>query len=645
MSQFAATFSQDLESALGISVNVTTGSQCSSHCVFLTVDNITHYHDAAGRDISEGYSLSVDSTGITIAGASPLGVWWGTRTVLQQASLNNGSIPFGSGTDTPGWGTRGMMLDVGRHFYPKDFLIEICAYMSYFKMNTFHLHLSDNLYNNPRYTKQEFRDLYARFRLYSDAKAVQGLNKYKNESYTRDEFDEIQTACAARGVTIIPELEAPGHAVVVVQWKPELGYQTDLSLLNISHPDAIPTMQAVWGTFLDWFHTRVISIGADEYRGPANDYNKFVNAMNTFIGQKSNKTIRIWGTFPPRPNVPLNVHQNVTIQHWEFFEDDPYFDYIRHNYSVVNSNDDFYIVNKYGGYPNVINMSKVFHGSPSRGPWSPNIFDMNNATRNPTAADPYVLGAIAPLWNDLGPNATVYSEAYYAWRKSLPALADKQWGGNLTEAEFDAIFETLQPSVPGQNLDRAIPSKTSTIFNYTMQGLSPSRPSVTVPDSSGNGYEAHTDCPVSKNGTLEVSSACSVVTPLSSKGRNYTLSMSVMLTALERDATLLSGKDSSLMLTPSVTLFASGNFFRLNSTFSLPLNTWADLTIVGAGNRTFATLSVASGSVVKSEFQTKMGINGDTFHWAEMAIEAPLKQVGGANCGWTGQLRSLSLTS
>ncbi len=357
-------------------------------------------------------------------------------------------------------------------------------------------------------------------------------------------------------MTILPELEAPGHSLVTVQWKPQLAYGADLSLLNISHPDTIPSMTAVWSTFLGWFHVKTVSIGADEYRGPVADYTRFVNAMNGFIGQASGKSMRIWGTFPPVPGGPgQNVHQNVSIQHWAYFEDDPYVDFIQHNYSVVNSNDDFYVVNKYGGYPSTIKMEKIFHGSPDRGAWYPNIFHQTIASRNPPASHPLVLGSIVPLWNDYGANATVYSEAYYAWRRPLPALADKQWGGSLTQAEFDTIFDTLQVSAPAQNLDRAIPSRSPTIFSYSSSSavartrfrgvtlLVSNSVNFALPDSSGNGYHANTDCPVTENGTLALSPACSIITPLSSKGRNYTLSMSIMLTGLERPsgATLLSG--------------------------------------------------------------------------------------------------------
>ncbi|KAH8591707.1 glycoside hydrolase superfamily [Bisporella sp. PMI_857] len=539
-----------------------------------------------------------------------------------------------------------MMLDAGRHYYPPDFLTDLCSYMSFFKQNVLHIHLSDNLWHNPNYTVEQSLELYARFRLWSEDDAVSGLNLYANESYDRATFNDIQSNCTARGVTIIPEIEAPGHALVITQWKPELGLEGDLSLLNISHPETIPTMKAIWATFLPWFHSKVVSIGADEYTASQADYNMFVNEMDSFIGIRSGKSMRIWGTFPPIYNSTWsNVYQNVSVQHWEFFEDNPYWQYMKNNYSVVNSNDDFYIVNKWappGGYLNTINLTKTFHGSPDLGYWRPYMFDQRNVTNNPDSSNPYALGSIVPLWNDYGANASVYSEAYYAWREGIPALADKQWGGSLSEAAFWNSFELLQPKAPGQNLERRVASRSDVIFNYTIvdeytKGL--------IFDTSRNNYHAHTDCESTRHGISQpavvVSSNCRIITPLDSKGRNYTLSLSLLIDSLtdSSHATILSGRDSSLMLTPTITLFAGGSYFRLNST--VPYNEWFDLSLIGRGNRTYAAINGG----VEEEFFAIMGINGIYHHRAEIAIEAPLKILGGQSSGWSGFFSGMSLTS
>ena len=87
--------------------------------------------------------------------------------------------------------------------------------------------------------------------------------------------------------------------------------------LNLSYPETIPTIKSIWEEFLPWFSAPEVSIGADEYDASlANDYISFVNEMSTYIESKSNKTIRIWGTYEPSDT--MSVSTNITIQHWYF---------------------------------------------------------------------------------------------------------------------------------------------------------------------------------------------------------------------------------------------------------------------------------------------------------------------------------------
>lgn len=608
--------------------------------MFLTLDTDGKYNDAAGRHTAEGYKLSVEKDGVTIAGASPLGAWWGTRSLLQAAVLDDGhKIQAGEASDAPGWSTRGMMLDCGRHFYPKDFLLDLCSYMSFFKQNVFHVHLSDNTIVQS-YTQDNYRDTYARFRLWSESNSVKGLNEYRNESYTKDDFEELQTKCARRGVTILPEIEAPGHALPFVQWKPEIGYDGDLSLLNISHPETIPTMQKVWKEFLPWFHSKSVSIGADEYKGPEEDYKKFVNAMAGFIGKEANKTIRIWGTFPPKKHAgsDTEIASNVTIQHWAYLFGNPLKEDIENKYSTINTDEMFYIVMKDGPYGRSINLTTVFSGNPKdHGAWSPNIFNLTKPEENPDRNNPLVKGAISPIWNDHGSNTSVYSEAYYAWRDGLPALADKHWGGDLSEEEFHSSFGKIHRHVPAQDLERVIPTKDKTIFKYSLDGSQ----SDVVKDGSSNRYDAKTNCKAGAEKALGITPDCDLTTPWSSKGRNYTMSMTLKLDKLDdkTNTTLVTGSDSSLMLTPHVTLFASGIYYRLN--VSIPMNQWVTLQISGQGSQTFASAKKDNGEDVFSqqEFLAHISYYGAPLRWKPMAIEAPIAKVS----GWSGQLKEFSL--
>lgn len=366
--------------------------------------------------------------------------------------------------------------------------------------------------------------------------------------------------------------------------------------------------------------------------------------MNSYIGGFG-KQVRIWGTFPPQKNYTNNIATNVTIQHWAFFEDYPYQDYIQKGYNVMNSDDHFYIVTKYSvPYRQVLNKTLIFHGNPDGGAWSPYVFDPNNSTNNPPKNSSSVVGHLAAQWNDYGPNTSTYLEAYYSWRDHGPALADKQWGGKITEEEYTTIYEKLQIAAPGQNLDRRVESKTSTILSYrfTMKpppyyGYKSFNDSV-IKDLSGNGYDAKTNCSMG-NGTLLFSKGCAVSTPLKSKGLNYTLSFTLKQTTNATGGAIFTGPDSELRsgngTSTKLMLISAGNAFALN--YSLPVGEWVDASLIGKGNQTF--LSVNNGTAM--EFQTIVGVNGERFVWTTMAIVAPLCTIGGGS--WEGQMKSVKL--
>ncbi|KAG7113815.1 Beta-hexosaminidase like protein [Verticillium longisporum] len=592
---FAGTFAEDLVSVLDFKVAVKVGSAASAgaNAIFLTLGDKSDYLDVAGRQTSEGYSLEIAAEeGITITGASPLGVWWGTRTIVQQLLLHKGALPLGQAHDAPGWHERGMMLDMARHWFPADFLIEMCSYMSFFKQNTLQAHLSDNLYNNAAiYSYERQMDLYAAFRLFSDDPRVEGLNRRQNESYTREVWDDIQTRCAARGVTILPEIEAPGHALVFSQWKPEIGMTSDYSLLNVSHPDTIPVMKEVWEVFLPWFQSKVVHIGADEYRDNsltedelADEYTLFCNELNKLIKEKSGKQVRLWGTFPPSDGG--HVDTDVSVQHWAPWEGKPVFDWLANNYTVVNSADAIYIVGKWSQwYGQQLNQTYIFRGAPGGKPFRPYIFDSTNTTNNAAQEEAMIEGHIAPQWFDYGPNGTTVLEAYWAWRNGLPALADKQWGGELTEEEYAGLFEALQPFVPDQNLDRRIPSQGPTILDddfATGRGCQGK-----FKDVSGNRYHAASSCGSTDEGVI-LQEGCEVTTPLSSKGRNYTMSFSIKPTS-DAKGPIFTGGDSALWhgngTVDSVMAWSGDNLYALNYTF--PVGEWTNASLISKGDRTF----------------------------------------------------------
>lgn len=108
--QFAETFQEDFHSSTGLSLPLNLSAHPIPDSIFLTLTNDSDFQDAAGRPTAEAYTLEIHDKGITIAGASPLGAWWGTRSLIQATVVTGEELPQGSGLDAAGWGIRGIMV-------------------------------------------------------------------------------------------------------------------------------------------------------------------------------------------------------------------------------------------------------------------------------------------------------------------------------------------------------------------------------------------------------------------------------------------------------------------------------------------------------------------------------------------------------
>ncbi|KAI0714712.1 glycoside hydrolase superfamily [Earliella scabrosa] len=418
---FAKTFRADLTAAvpyiqtapISLSSSLPSGKPRVA-TIFLSVDPSLSYQLYNGGATDEGYHFQVTPHVFVIKGSAPIGVWWGTRTFLQQAVVtlaegaNTVSFPAGAGHDSPGWEVRGFMLDAGRHWFDTSFLSDLCIYASFFKVNEMHLHASDNLWN-PAFLygdgNEGWKDLYAAFRFQPHAgSALEGLVPRKNESWTRGDFLQMQQVCANHGVTIIPEVDTPGHSLVINQWKPALMEKGAPDHLNLSHPDTIPTIKSIWDEFLPWFSAPEVSIGADEYDSAlANDSISFMNEMSSYIHLQSGKTIRIWGT--NEPSTTMSVSTDITIQHWNFPGDDIPTQLMSKGYRVINSEQRFlYLDGKTsegGQFPQELDQDLLWSGAPGGRGWAPNIFSPTDDTNNTSADAPNLRGAICRNFNRL----------------------------------------------------------------------------------------------------------------------------------------------------------------------------------------------------------------------------------------------------
>jgi hexosaminidase len=188
---------------------------------------------------SEAYELKVTPAAIEISASGAPGLFYGVQTLrqllppaIESPSLVSGlawTVPAVEIRDAPRYPWRGMMLDVSRHFFPKEFVKQFIDYLAMHKLNRFHWHLVDDqgwrieIENYPLLTKigawrkdQEHLHWNAREKQKPGEKATYG------GFYTQDEIREIVKYARSRFITIVPEIEMPAHVTASLAAYPEL---------------------------------------------------------------------------------------------------------------------------------------------------------------------------------------------------------------------------------------------------------------------------------------------------------------------------------------------------------------------------------------------------------------------------------------
>lgn len=176
----------------------------------------------------ESYGLDVTKNDITISAASTKGIFYGIQTLLQllpNTPEKTATIPGLSINDKPKYPWRGMHLDVVRHFFPIAFVKKYIDYLAMYKMNTFHWHLTDDqgwrieIKKYPKLTETGG---------WRNGSMVGHYNDQKYDTiryggfYTQDEIKSVVRYAAERHITVVPEIEMPGHAVAALAAYPEL---------------------------------------------------------------------------------------------------------------------------------------------------------------------------------------------------------------------------------------------------------------------------------------------------------------------------------------------------------------------------------------------------------------------------------------
>jgi hexosaminidase len=176
---------------------------------------------------------------VTITAAKRAGLFYGAMTLWQLATQDDTrgpvAIPAVSVEDAPRFGWRGLMVDSARHFQSLDTLKAVIDAMAVHKLNTFHWHLVDDQGWRLEIKKYPKLTQVAGWR--NDPGAAVGYPKYGG-FYTQDQARELVAYAAARNITIVPEIETPGHALAPIVAYP-----------NWARPRRTPARWATGGSF------------------------------------------------------------------------------------------------------------------------------------------------------------------------------------------------------------------------------------------------------------------------------------------------------------------------------------------------------------------------------------------------------------
>lgn len=305
---------------------------------------------AGGDAGAESYGLRVSDGGVEIVAPSPAGVFYGTRTLRQllpaqwlrsaPAGDDGGVSGLAAGRvelegveieDGPRFAWRGIHLDVARHFFPKRFVLRLIDLASLHKLNMLHLHLTDD---------QGWRFQVDRYPLLTEVGAwrrespvghyTDGLGDDTPHGgyYTKADLAEIVAYAARRFVTVVPEVDMPGHMVAAIASYPELGntgrqfevytrWGISEHVLNLEER-TVQFCTDVLDELTEVFPSPYIHIGGDEC--PTTEWEASPHARKLWESLGLPGAQRLQGWFSARVAAALSAKGRVTVGWTEILE-------------------------------------------------------------------------------------------------------------------------------------------------------------------------------------------------------------------------------------------------------------------------------------------------------------------------------------
>ncbi|MCW5251619.1 beta-N-acetylhexosaminidase [Streptomyces sp. SHP 1-2] len=396
----------------------------------------------------ESYTLTVRDGRVTVSGPAEAGVFYGTRT-LKQAVSGGGTAPEGVVRDGPAKARRGLSLDIARKHYSAAWIKDRVRELGDLKFNELGLHFSDD---------QAFR-----------IESASHPEIVSDEHLTRAEVTEITDLAASRHITVVPEIDSPGHLGAVLAAHPDLQLRNARGIatrgaIDISKPEAARIVDDLLNEYADLFPGSRFHLGADEYQAlvvpdPQASYPQLAAAARKAYGpggtvadlttgwlngrartvQAHRRVPRAWndGFFRDTAVQPL---KEIEVAYWTGKEIGarPPTEYLSAGRAVLNYNDEFlyYVL----GEPQTFVYPT---GQRIYEQWTPRV--LRGTEPVPAEYDDRIIGGGFAVWGDL-PRAQTQAQVAEGIRLPLAATVQKLWDAGRPElswAEFRALADRI----------------------------------------------------------------------------------------------------------------------------------------------------------------------------------------------------------
>jgi len=263
----------------------------------------------------EAYRLTVSPSGVTVAASHPAGLFYGAVSLWQllTAEPGNGPVTLSARTidDAPRFAWRGLMIDSARHFQSAAYIKQFIDWMAVLKLNVFHWHLTDDqgwrleIKHYPKLTDIGAWSVPAGQAPAADIDPATGKPRRTGGFYTQDQVRDIVAYAAARHITIVPEIEMPGHATAAIAAYPELGsapvtldgaspdWGVLYTLYNVDDK-TFTFLETVLTEVMDLFPSPYIHVGGDEAVKQQWKNSPVIQARIKALGLKDEDELQSW---------------------------------------------------------------------------------------------------------------------------------------------------------------------------------------------------------------------------------------------------------------------------------------------------------------------------------------------------------------